>query len=102
LLPDAGHLQEEAARHANARGYSKHEPALPLYTDEDARASLSRFEPLEFRKAHTIASRVDLAFLPAGHILGASIAALQAPGLRLVFSGALGRLRRLCAAAAWS
>jgi metallo-beta-lactamase family protein len=93
LLPDAGHLQEEEARYANARGYSKHSPALPLYTEEDARASLSRFEPLEFHKAHTIASRVELSFLPAGHILGGSIAALQAPGSRLVFSGDLGRLR---------
>ena len=87
LLPDAGHLQEEEARYANAHGYSKHKPALPLYTEEDARASLSRFEPLEFRRAHAIASGVELAFLPAGHILGASIATLQAPGLRLVFSG---------------
>ena len=93
LLPDAGHLQEEEARYANERGYSKHKPALALYTEEDARASLKQFEPLEFRRSRTIASRIELAFLPAGHILGASIATLQVSGLRLAFSGDLGRPR---------
>jgi len=42
LLPDSGHLQEEAARYANKRGFSKHKPALPLYTEDDARESLKR------------------------------------------------------------
>src|SRR5690242_14903073 len=43
LLPDSGHLQEEDAEHAERKGYSKHKPALPLYTEEEARAVLSRF-----------------------------------------------------------
>jgi metallo-beta-lactamase family protein len=34
LLPDSGHLQEEEADYANRKGYSKHTPALPLYTEE--------------------------------------------------------------------
>jgi metallo-beta-lactamase family protein len=34
LLPDSGYLQEEEARNANKFGYSKHKPALPLYTQE--------------------------------------------------------------------
>ena len=91
LLPDAGHLQEEEARYANERGYSKHKPALPLYTEEDARASLERFEPLEFGKTRALANGVELELRPAGHILGASIAALKVGGVRLVFSGDLGR-----------
>src|SRR5262249_35506770 len=32
LLPDAGHLQEKDAEFANRHGFSKHKPALPLYT----------------------------------------------------------------------
>src|SRR5574338_945838 len=46
LLPDSGHLQEEEARYANKRGFSKHKPALPLYTAEDARASLKQLLPV--------------------------------------------------------
>jgi len=40
LLPDAGHLQEEEARFRNKHGLSKHAPALPLYTIEDADAAI--------------------------------------------------------------
>ena len=48
LLPDSGHLQEEEAEYANRRGYSKHSPALPLYTREDAERSLRFFAPVAF------------------------------------------------------
>jgi metallo-beta-lactamase family protein len=41
VLPDAAHLQEEDARFANKRGYSRHHPALPLYTEADAAEALS-------------------------------------------------------------
>src|SRR3954469_24247155 len=40
VLPDAAHIQEEDAREANRGGYSKHRPALPLYTAEDAARAL--------------------------------------------------------------
>ncbi|MCB0362316.1 MAG: MBL fold metallo-hydrolase, partial [Bdellovibrionales bacterium] len=50
LLPDSGHLQEEEAKYANKRGFSKHHPALPLYTIEDAEASLSFFKPVKKKK----------------------------------------------------
>jgi metallo-beta-lactamase family protein len=93
LLPDSGHLQEEEARYANERGFSKHKPALPLYTEDDARASLKRFKPLAFGKDHVIDGTLRLTLQPAGHILGASIATLEAGGVRVVFSGDLGRLQ---------
>ena len=44
LLPDSGHLQEEDARIANRRGYSKHHPALPLYTAAEAEVAARRLE----------------------------------------------------------
>jgi metallo-beta-lactamase family protein len=48
LLPDSGHLQEEEAEYANRRGFSKHKPALPLYTREDAERCLKLFVPRPF------------------------------------------------------
>ncbi len=92
LLPDSGHLQEEEARYANKRGFSKHKPALPLYTKDDARASLKRFSPLPFQKESLVAGEMRFLLQPAGHILGASSVALRAGGLRVVFSGDLGRM----------
>ena len=90
LLPDSGHLQEEEARYANKRGFSKHKPALPLYTEDDARESLKRFSPFGFGEPFA-AGEFRASFQPAGHILGASIATLRIDGIRMVFSGDLGR-----------
>jgi metallo-beta-lactamase family protein len=91
LLPDAGHLQEEEAQFANRRSFSKHKPALPLYTEEDARASLERFDGVDFGKTFPIADALQGTLQPAGHILGASIVTIRAGGLSVAFSGDLGR-----------
>lgn len=92
LLPDSGHLQEEEARYANKRSFSRHKPALPLYTENDARASLERFSPIPFRRETAVARDFHATLQPAGHILGASIATVRAAGLQVVFSGDLGRM----------
>ena len=92
LLPDSGHLQEEEARYANKRGFSKHKPALPLYTEDEARKSLKRFAPVQFHEEAVLAGECRLTLQPAGHILGASIASLRAGGVKVVFSGDLGRM----------
>ncbi len=92
LLPDSGHLQEKDADFANRYGFSKHAPALPLYNEHDARRSLERFHPVPFLKDVDVVSGVKATFLPAGHILGASIVSLVLPEGRLVFSGDLGRI----------
>lgn len=93
LLPDSGHLQEEEARYANKRGFAKHKPALPLYTEEDARASLKQLLPVAFAQRIEVAQGAfELDLRPAGHILGASIAMLEAEGVRIAFSGDLGRM----------
>lgn len=91
LLPDSGHLQEKDADFANRYGFSKHKPALPLYTEADAVASLQRFAPCEFDKDKTIVPGVSVRFRPAGHILGAAIVELRIAGTTAVFSGDLGR-----------
>jgi metallo-beta-lactamase family protein len=93
LLPDSGHLQEEEADYANTRGYSKHSPALPLYTEKDAWNSLERFSPAQFDRRVELGP-IDAQFLHAGHILGASLISVEINSTRrkrLLFTGDLGR-----------
>lgn len=91
LLRDSGHLQEKEAEYANRHGFSRHRPALPLYTQQDAERSLAHLTDVNFGSAHEIAAGVTAEFRHAGHILGAATVEIQADGLRFVFSGDLGR-----------
>lgn len=93
LLPDSAHLQEEEARYANKEGYSKHKPALPLYTVEDAQASLGLFQTFGFGRPTEILPGLSLAFWRAGHILGSAICSfkLLKEKQSIVFTGDLGR-----------
>lgn len=96
LLLDAAHLQEEEADFANRRGFSKHHPALPLYTTEDAEAALKLLRPQAYDAPFTIGKGINVTFHRAGHILGSAIVEIQieSPAMRLVFSGDLGRWNR--------
>ena len=91
LLPDSGHLQEEEARYANRKGYSKHHPTLPLYTEAEAVASLDYFEAIPFHKSFKLGDDFHCSFYNAGHILGASFIRIEHEGVSLLFSGDLGR-----------
>jgi metallo-beta-lactamase family protein len=91
LLPDSGYLQEEEAAYANRRGFSKHKPALPLYTVEDAKRSLEHFAPVAFDVDATLPGGVALRLRHAGHLLGASLVELRYAGETLLFTGDLGR-----------
>jgi metallo-beta-lactamase family protein len=94
LLPDSGHLQEEEADYANEKGYSKHAPALPLYTERDALNSLDSFSPAEFETRVELGPMMTAVFLHAGHILGASLISVEvnaARRKRILFTGDLGR-----------
>lgn len=91
VLPDSARLQEEEARHANKAGYSKHKPALPLYTERDARDALHRFRGVPFDRTEDVARGVAATFRRAGHILGAATVSLEVAGATLQFSGDLGR-----------
>lgn len=90
LLPDSGYLQEEDARFANKHQFSKHTPALPLYTQKDAENALKYFHPIDFRHTYTI-DDLSYTFLPAGHILGASLIKVSDRRVKVLFSGDLGR-----------
>jgi len=91
LLPDSGHLQEEDAHYANRRGFSKHHPALPLYTQEDAKRCLSQLKPVEFDRSANIKPGIDIRLLQGGHILGAAMVEMRCEGRAVLFSGDLGR-----------
>ncbi len=95
LLPDAGGLQEEEAAHANAHGYSKHSPALPLYTEKDAVTCLRHLVRLPYGRRRQVTPRVWARLTDAGHILGSAIAEIwlddRTDKRKVVFSGDLGR-----------
>ena len=91
LLPDSGFLQEKDAEFANRHHYSKHKPALPLYTEEDARRALGLLQTVPFDVAHAIDGDARILLRRTGHILGAASIELNCEGLTTVFSGDLGR-----------
>ncbi len=91
LLPDAAHLQEEDARYANRHRSSKHEPALPLFTQEDAGAALALLRPTDLHTTGAPAPGIEARFTGAGHILGAASVWMGTEGGSLLFSGDLGR-----------
>ena len=91
LLPDSGHIQEEDAAFANRHGFSKHHPALPLYTVADAKASLARLQTVPPFRAFAPLPGWQARLQPAGHIIGAASLLLEVGGKRLLFSGDLGR-----------
>ena len=93
LLPDSGHLQEEEAEYANRHGFSKHRPALPLYTREDAERSLHSFAPVAYEHDVDLGDGVNMRLSPNGHILGSSFVVLKHAGTSVLFSGDLGRPR---------
>lgn len=94
LLIDAARIHEEDADYANRKGFSKHKPALPLFTEYDARVALDLLRPVQFGKRLKL-GQLTVRFHPAGHILGSAFIAIDMPGEmgehRIVFSGDMGR-----------
>lgn len=96
LWPDSGRIQEEDAIFANKINYTKHKPALPLYTEEEARAALHFLCGVKYRTPFQVSKNFTFTLYPAGHILGSCLVALEiheageAP-LNMLFSGDLGR-----------
>nr|MBN2276583.1 MBL fold metallo-hydrolase [candidate division Zixibacteria bacterium] len=98
LLKDTAHLQEEDAQWANKRGYTKHLPALPLFTVQDAENSMKYFKPVHYGDDIDLGDGLRLKFRDAGHILGSSMVDIKQNGKnggkKIVFSGDLGRPAR--------
>lgn len=93
VLPDSAHLQEEEAEYANRKGYSKHSPARPLYTADDAAEALELLHTVPFETAREVVPGVEVTWRRAGHILGAASLSVRvgAADTTVAFSGDLGR-----------
>jgi metallo-beta-lactamase family protein len=97
VLPDAARIQEEDARDANRYNYSRHHPALPLYTSEDASRALTLLQPVGYSRPVPVLPDVpDLTveFLSAGHLLGSAYARVRWGDRIILFGGDLGRYDR--------
>jgi metallo-beta-lactamase family protein len=95
-LADAAHLQEEDARFANKQGFTKHKPALPLYTLQDVERAVKHMRPLEYNRQFDLADSSSIRFHDAGHVLGSAIVEAQLSignnkHASVIFSGDLGR-----------
>jgi metallo-beta-lactamase family protein len=91
ILKDSGHLQEKDADFANRKGYSKHAPALALYTEEDAEKTMPYFATVPWHQSVELPCGASLYLRRAGHILGAATAQITWGGRTIAFSGDLGR-----------
>ena len=91
ILLDSAWLQEKDADFANRKGFSRHKPALPLYTVPDAERALKHFQPVALHSEVELPGGARLMLRRAGHILGATTAQIDIGGQRIVFSGDLGR-----------
>lgn len=91
MLPDSAHLLEEEASYANRVGSSRHHPAHPLYRESDALQCLDRFRAVEFDRHFSVAPGATGMLRSQGHILGAAAATLEHGGIRVTFSGDVGR-----------
>ncbi len=91
LLPDSGHLQEEEARFRNKHHRSKHEVALPLYTVEDADATLRLTQSVPYQTLKSLGPDLQFDLLPAGHILGSAFVRFRSESKTVLFTGDIGR-----------
>lgn len=90
ILSDAAHLQEEDAKRANRYGYSRHDPALPLYTARDVERTLPLFRTVDFDETFRVGD-LTISLIPAGHIIGAASVRVEHEGRVAFFSGDVGR-----------
>lgn len=95
ILHDSAKLLEEDAEYANKRGFSKHHPAAPLYTQADVTQALEYFQPVPPGKWHPLDGGAQFRLSGSGHILGSTFVEVEAEGKHLVFSGDLGRAHPL-------
>jgi len=97
MLPAAGRLAEEDARDANRHGYSKHSPAIPLFTEEEELASLAHLQPVGYDRPMPVGGDITVEFIDAGHLLGSAFVRMRLGGdggREILFSGDLGRYSR--------
>lgn len=91
LLLDTGYLQGEEAEWINRHHFSKHHPALPLFTQDEAKRALEHFVAKDFNEEFEVSKNIKATFRYAGHILGAASVVISVADIKIGFSGDLGR-----------
>ena len=95
MLHDSAKIQEQDAAYANRKGFSKHRPALPLYTGRDVETTLEQVEVREWNEWIECSGALRARFTNAGHILGSGYVEVRTrvggAERALVFSGDVGR-----------
>ena len=95
MLKDSAHIQEEDAKWANKKGFSKHSPAMPLYTKEDAKKTLNLFHPIHYGDFFKLSENTRIKLHDSGHILGSALIDVKTKttvkSRKILFSGDLGR-----------
>jgi metallo-beta-lactamase family protein len=94
VLRDSARIQEEDAREANRGRYSKHHPALPLYTSDDAERAIGCLRAVAYEQSVEVVSGIEMQFINAGHLLGSAYARIRCLGRTILFGGDLGRYGR--------
>lgn len=97
MLLDSGHIQESDVTYVNGKRHRQGLPPVePIYTVEEARASLQSLVSVDYDRPFTVAPGVQATLYDAGHILGSAMIALDVQednhSYRLCFSGDLGRV----------
>ncbi|KYH07455.1 MBL fold metallo-hydrolase [Chryseobacterium cucumeris] len=91
ILLDSAKLQEEDAEKANRHHYTRHNPAKPLYTINDAERSFKQFYVIDENEEIRLSDHISCMFKPCGHIIGACSVKITCFGKIIVFSGDIGR-----------
>lgn len=91
ILRDSAKIHEEEAKKANKEKYTKHNPALPFYTINEAEKTIKYFKSVELDSWIQLSENISVRFQYNGHIIGSTFIELEINGKRLVFSGDVGR-----------
>lgn len=91
ILRDSAKIQEEDAEKANRYGYTRHRPALPLYTEQDVEETLGYFEPHDDEDWIPLSRDIKFRYQKNGHILGSAFIEMECYGNKILFSGDIGR-----------
>ena len=96
VLADAAKIQEEDAERANRKRYTRHQPALPLFTQEDAERAMTMLQPVGYERPIPVSPGITVEFLNAGHLLGSGYARVwvEEKDKIILFGGDLGRYGR--------
>jgi len=91
ILKDSAKIQEEEAQKSNKEKYTKHHPALPLYTTMEVEKTILLFQVEMIGKWVSLSEHISYRFQYNGHIIGSTFIEIDINGKRFVFSGDIGR-----------